>query len=581
MSRPIVVGTLALVVMLAMEAPASAADPVLRTTWPTIHADAANSDYVPLAGPVEVTPKWSALQVRPASQVTIGPEGKLYTVTMDAGPCHLYSLGADGSVHWCSDQVRAAFTTPTVGPDGAVYVSDGVEVFRFEPNGGIAWRVPATAPSVAVSVTQDGLLLVIDHFALATVYARDSGAVLAQLAIPAGVIPRPDPLPFQITAFTAGASLVGFDPQFVDSFADAFFGYEVAVGNNAPALDASGRIFIAVAANQDATAGVFYGIDLVPEYGERDEGTGARPVTGARLELACSAAIGLSSASSPALSADGLRVYLGDETGLLRALRAADCSAAWELELEAASFASPTVGPDGTLYMLVSGRMMAFRDDGDKAQIRWQVDIAPYAQSLGYATGRFNSVIAHSANSLYAAASFFQLVGSAAIPVAHALVTVSPDNGSLLSAANLGEESATAVSLGPDGMIYVASKPIAKAVFLGVPQLRAYVPPAMSGIFAFEPASYRALTLDGLEAAWHFVDRGRDARNPATPTTIAKELERAVQQYLAVQESYRTALARAEINGVEEAEIDVALEELRRAIDTLEQELRQLTDPAD
>jgi hypothetical protein len=354
----------------------------------------------------------------------------------------------------------------------------------------------------------------------------------------------------------------------------------VAVGNNAPALGPANRVFIAVAANETSTAGVFYAIDLVPKYAEPDEYTGARPVIGARLERACSTTIGLASASSPAMSADGLRVYLGDASGILRAIRAADCSEAWRLQLETASLASPTVGPDGELYMLVGGRMTALRDAGDKGEVRWQTDIAPYAQSLGYVTARFNSVIAHSANNLYAAASFFQLAGSVAIPMAHALVTVSPKDGSILSAANLGEESATAVSLASDGMIYVASKPIAKAVLLGVPQLRAHVPPAQSGIFAFEPVSYEALTLAGLETARSFIDKAREALNPATPTVVAKELDRAVQQYLAVQNSYRTALERAEVNGLEEAEIDRTLEEVRKGIQALEQELRQLVDPA-
>jgi hypothetical protein len=164
--------------------------------------------------------------------------------------------------------------------------------------------------------------------------------------------------------------------------------------------------------------------------------------------------------------------------------------------------------------------------------------------------------------------------------MAHALVTVSPKDGSILSAANLGEESATAVSLASDGMIYVASKPIAKAVLLGAPQLRAHVPPAQSGIFAFEPVSYEALTLAGLETARSFIDKAREALNPATPTVVAKELDRAVQQYLAVQNSYRTALERAEVNGLEEAEIDRTLEEVRKGIQALEQDLRQLVDPA-
>jgi hypothetical protein len=533
-SRNLALSTL-IALAFATSPPAQAAGlggSAVGTTWPVLHQDGANRDFVPLAGARDLVPKWSALQVRPAAAVVvIGPEGNLYTTTMDAGPCHLHALDTDGNPLWCSDQVRTAFSAPAVGPDGAVFVTDGTEVFRFEPDGSLVWRVPATARALGVAFTREGFLLILDSLGLATAYDPMSGAEVAQLAIPAGVIPRPDPLPANLRFFQAGAPDIGFDPAFVDFFIDAFFDFNTAVGNNLPAVHPeTGRIFIAVSADPTVSEGVFYGIDFTPPSGDSP---GA-------LSIGCSAPVGLASGTSPAISADGQRVLAGDSGGFLTAFRVEDCSVAWTLALEAASLASPSVGLDGYFFMLVNRKVTAFRDDGTSATQLWQTDISPYAQARGFSSGRFNSVLPLAANALYAAASFFTAVGTAEIPTAHALVTLDPETGDIVSLADLGEESDSTVSLGGEGSVYVASKPLVKGVLLGIPPLRPFVTPAQSGIFAFEPVSFRTLTIDGLETARAFLER-------AGLGDAALELGRAELQLVAAAENLDRALARGEV----------------------------------
>ena len=100
------------------------------STWPVLHGDPGNTDSVPLAGPRDLVPRWQALQVKAAAaNVAVGPNGRLYTTTMDSGPCHLHALYADGNTLWCSADVRWAFTFPVVAPDGTVFLTDGTEVF--------------------------------------------------------------------------------------------------------------------------------------------------------------------------------------------------------------------------------------------------------------------------------------------------------------------------------------------------------------------------------------------------------------------------------------------------------------------
>jgi outer membrane protein assembly factor BamB len=529
--------------------------------WPVLHADGRNSDWVALAGPRDLVPTWHALDGKPtAAVVAIGPERQLYTVTMDEGPCHLYAFDKDGTRLWCSDQVRTAFTAPAVGKDGAVFVDDGTEVFRFEADGSLSWRVGATAPALGVVFTREGFLLVMDAIGLTSVYDPGTGNLVAQLPLPVGFQPRPQPLPIQLQAFKLGAPKIGMDPAFVDFFIDAFFDYNVAVGNNVPAIHPeTGRIFIAVSASPTGTEGLFYGIDFIPPS---DEAPGS-------LEIACSAPIGLASGTSPAISLDGVHVYAGDSGGFLTAFHTADCTVAWTLSLSAASLASPTVGLDGRVYMLVGGQVVALQDHGSAGEVLWQTDIAPIAQGQGYATGGFNAVLPLAQNYLYGAATLAELIGGRQVPRAHVVATLNLADGAIVSVAELGEESASTLSLGRDGALYVPSKPIAKATLLGTP-LAPSVPAPHAGIYAFEPASFRQLTADGLMVALDFAQRAESALGTNDTVHANADLARAICQLTVTGENLGTAQQRGEVEAMDAhrvfAQIDMATRELRLAV---------------
>lgn len=68
---------------------------------------------------------------------------------------------------------------------------------------------------------------------------------------------------------------------------------------------------------------------------------------------------------SPALAADGT-IVIGDMSGTLRALQAADASGPprtlWKRDLGSVSYASPAIGADGTVYTTVDNDLIAIRD---------------------------------------------------------------------------------------------------------------------------------------------------------------------------------------------------------------------------
>src|SRR5438105_6553602 len=96
--------------------------------------------------------------------------------------------------------------------------------------------------------------------------------------------------------------------------------------------------------------------------------------------------------ATPALSNDGSTVYLGFASGgfnapgkaTFYALKApaggADAQVVWTVDLgEARVMASPTVGPDGTIYVTDSaGQLFAIAPDGP---VRWRAQMAPAIKS--------------------------------------------------------------------------------------------------------------------------------------------------------------------------------------------------------
>lgn len=92
--------------------------------------------------------------------------------------------------------------------------------------------------------------------------------------------------------------------------------------------------------------------------------------------------------ATPALSADGSMLYLGFASGgfnapgaaTLYALNTASGQTAWSVDMGATRvMASPTVGPDGTVYVVTAaGQLFAIGPDG---QTRWTAQVGPALKS--------------------------------------------------------------------------------------------------------------------------------------------------------------------------------------------------------
>jgi outer membrane protein assembly factor BamB len=74
--------------------------------------------------------------------------------------------------------------------------------------------------------------------------------------------------------------------------------------------------------------------------------------------------------SSPAISADGSTVYFGSKNGKFYALNIADFTKKWEFNAHADVYTSPTLGPDGTVY-IVTGDFILHALSKDNGSEKW------------------------------------------------------------------------------------------------------------------------------------------------------------------------------------------------------------------
>lgn len=78
---------------------------------------------------------------------------------------------------------------------------------------------------------------------------------------------------------------------------------------------------------------------------------------------------------SPAIAGHN-RVYVADLAGHLAALEitANGHRKVWSLDLGGVDYASPSVGPDGTIYTAIEKQLIAVRDTGESGAIRWRFE---------------------------------------------------------------------------------------------------------------------------------------------------------------------------------------------------------------
>lgn len=270
--------------------------------WPTWRHDTKHSGLSQYGDPAALLPVWSYQIGNGYSSPSIGPDGTIYI----SGTTSLYALNPDGSVKWSKPLTSSTRSTPAVTLDGStIYIGSKGKIYSFTSGGTQNWAY-STGGDITSSpvIGPDGVVYI---------GCRD------------GYLYAMNPNGTQKWRYSIGD-----------------------VHMTSPVLSADGSVVYCGGAQ---SLWAIYTASGTYKWNR---------------------SLGVNMTSSAALSPDGTTVYIGAYDGNMYSINAATGSINWSVPVgfvNASTSASPAIGSDGTIYLGSNfGTLYAVNPDGTQ---RW------------------------------------------------------------------------------------------------------------------------------------------------------------------------------------------------------------------
>ncbi|MDX2167502.1 MAG: PQQ-binding-like beta-propeller repeat protein [Deltaproteobacteria bacterium] len=559
-----------------------------RNAWRTLHSDERNSDEVEVA----YAPRFHAGWVAEAD--TWNPTGPVFD---SAGNLYfapyqsregvaMISLDAQtGARRWA---VPAPPGTPVGGaplvlqdPDSPgseiLYQARHDRALAVRTDGSVVWEVATgvagpiqgggfganyhPGADAIVGLTRDGYLYALD---------RRSGAPL--LATPFQLPGEPAP---PGPPSTTPAAVVACAQEQLEQFfdlggaplslvIDVLLGNGVEVANYFSVDAASGRMWVAATAPdaEDGAVdgvsqlGALYGLDLVPTGG------------GWQIIEACHRSFTGGSASTPALSADGGRIYVGDNVGNLFALER-DCRIAWSVALGSQITGSIGVASDnGEIYASTGGSIFQVIDQGSSGTIAWSADLASlYTLPAGQIVAN-QTIVGIGANAVSFQAGAALPLGANRLTITTGVGLLDRRSGAVRSFSPGLEESVAVMSTGPDGALYMGHSPLRRLFAYCIAELGLLplaIEPPIGGIRKWEPLRLDYQLRDAVCAA---ADRTANAaaNRRACPDSASADIAQARVLVAQGRRAAATAVADGNLSASEQMRLERRLARIDRRL---------------
>lgn len=553
---------------------ASAPDPVLppRDGWHALHGDSASSDEVSIALPAVMGTEWTA---EAATYNVTGPvfdsAGNLYfSPLIPYENVVLISLDpASGARRWAIPGTGAppGGSTPLIlaDPDtpGAeiVYLALYDRALAVRTDGTVVWDVPT---GLTVGPTPFGFLVLGLNYVPAAdalvaltgdghVYALDRATGAPLLATPFVMPGSPTPtapssLPPAIVAAADAEfrTLVNAPPGSLPIFTAALLGNGVRVANMFSVDPASSQLWVAATApdGEDGT------VDGVSHLGALFRLGLTAGTAGYELHEVCHRSFSGGSASTPTVSADGSRVYLGDNTSLLLAIDTS-CNDLWSVDVGSQIFGSVAASSDrNEIYTSTALGITKVVDHGPSATVQWTANLDVFNLASGQQNLNMN-LVAIGANGLAFQAGAGVVLNGTSIPSIVGTGVLDRETGAVRTFTGGGEETVAVMSTGPDGAVYLGNSPV-RRIFARV--LGLSTAPLLGGITKFNSADPRRLMRDAACAA---ATRARNAAaQSACDAGIRADVTQIGELVDQVREQSPLAIAAGTINATQWGRLD-------------------------
>lgn len=537
------------------------------TSWPTVHGDGRNSDFVPFVTAKDVRIKWQALRgaVSIVSPV-LGPQGQIYITTgQGQGASHLHAYNREGNLIWQSQPQKtlddldslALVSAPLVDSEGIVYVGDSNQYWAFQPDGQVKWVVPlpeAESPFISSILTPSGLVGGVTITGKVVLLNPTNGTLAAPiLPLPSGNPPLPRPVPPGLWS----GGLV--DSTRLAQFVAIVRGEGVQVANTPAVHPRTGRIFIPAAGPKvgDRLRGRLYGIDWVD----------------GQLRIAFASEMGGGSGTSPTLSPDGATVYAVDQDRIIYAFDTETGKLRWQTQ-GVASVVSPSVDADGTIYAgNADSEQTLIALNPEDGSVKWAKNYDSLAATLlpvrnplppyfptGQPIARYNySTMSVAGNQIWVALNLgYEFVNpqtrvKSVQPVKVVLAKINPQDGSLISHTLLPESCECVIALDTTGNFYIHQTGWSSSIFFSrinpllPPEWRIPSPPQF-GIAALESVTLLDLIHEGITWVQDLNQNALKALAQDQRETALTAVQYGVGQLEATSSSLSQAIAQDEIS---------------------------------
>lgn len=492
----------------------------------TLHANTYNADEVWLAYAPAFEQGWvSETHLYVPEGPTFDAQGNLYfSPLLPPEDVLLVSLEPDtGKRRWAITGKReGSGGAPLVMQDGqnparqVVYAGSYENILAVSTDGTVLWDKPTglqvngdTAGPLSthnyginylpqhnalISITGDGHVIALD---------RDTGDALVaplqipgapaevstSLNLPAAVVKRANAMlaPLFDPAMAASGSLIG-------SLAKALLGDGAVVSNYFAVDPNGGKIWIASTApdtadgSEDGIAayGALYAYALMK--GDNEEYA---------WQEQCHAYFAGGSASSPTLSADGQRVYIGDSYRSVLALNT-QCQTVWSLDVGSQVVGSLAVSQDNhEIYAATGMSVIKLIDEGARGRQEWKATMDMFNTKVAQTSGNLNLAGVGANGVMIHVGAGYALKGQL-LPLSMGVALLDRDTGNVRYAAEGVEETVSVMSSNEDGAVYLGHSPFRHALALA---LTGKKKPLLGGIGQYRAKNTELLVRDASCAA--------------------------------------------------------------------------------